>query len=115
MKAPTKAKTTESPKLEEQKENTLELFPIRLTHNYRPVNAAEAKILDPVLGDDGEVDHYDERVLEGFPEKKNEDGKVKQCASREYASVVANTVLMVPKDEARRLLRLGRAQRHDDL
>lgn len=108
----TKNKTEEAPKpvVEAVKPET-ELYPVKLLKNYRP--STEFKILEQDNPED-EMSEWTPRDPEGTVEKL-EDGLIVKCAVGDYKKVWAGTVIMLPKNMARILLKERRAERHDDL
>ena len=107
-------------KTEEHKDVTApvekeQYYALKLTHNYRPIDTEKCRVLDPVEDEFGNIEKWEPRPLIGSPEKYDEDGKIRVVAIEEYNKIWADTVIEVPKDEARRLLQGGIATRLDDL
>ncbi len=109
MPGPQKKDTTETATATPQNEK---LYPVKLVRNYRPIG--EFKVLELLDGEDPNSG-WEERKPDGEFEVLDDKGKITQVASGERWKVTAGSRLMLNKDEARNLLKIGVAERHDDL
>ena len=88
--------------------------PVKLLRNYRPADD-NFKILDNLSESEDDDPKWVERDPEGEHEILDERGKILVVADGDYAKVSKGTVIMLEKEAARKVLRNGVAQRHDDL
>lgn len=118
---PAKAKRGRKPKAE------AELYPVRLLKDYRP--SGEFKVAAPKFEDDPESEVIEREPL-GEQEILDERGRIKVVATGEYAKCIGlkrdyvqgedgkkrledipGQTILLEKDEANRLLKLGLAER----
>lgn len=87
-----------------------DMISIKLLRNYRPKNT-DFKVLEQ----DEDTKAWTERAGEGALEKLDDDGKIKEVAGGEFYKIWAGACLSLDRNEAKRLITLKVAERHNDL